>query len=103
VFAFIPFVDELLPEIAGLEAVMAIVDLVGNLALAIVDIVAHPTSAPMDIMGLLTLGGTKYEDDFASMASKRRAIGGNDLAKIGSDFKLADDKLQKVIKKDCKL
>lgn len=92
-FAFIPFVDVLLPEVEGLEAIIAIVDVAGNAALTIQDIVAHPLSAPMDILGLLTLGGTRYEDDFASMAAKRRGISASDLTKIGTGFKAVDDKL----------
>ncbi|KAE9377716.1 glycoside hydrolase family 55 protein [Stipitochalara longipes BDJ] len=98
IFAFIPFLDELTPEIEGLDAVLQIVDAAGNTALAIQGIVQDPESAPMEILGLLTAGGAKDEEDVASLANTRRGIAGDDIAKIGKTFKSLDDKLQGLAK-----
>lgn len=104
VFAFIPFIDEFTPELEALDGVFEIVAAAGNVALGIQSIIADPSSAPMDILGILTAGGFKDETDFASMAATRRGIDSDDLTKIGADFKKADDDFQAVIKmKSCKL
>lgn len=102
IFAFIPFLDELTPEIEGLDLVLSAVDVAGNVALGIQSIIADPESAPMEILGLLTAGGTRDEDEFASMANTRRGISDNDIAKIGTSFKTLDKDLQNIVSKVCK-
>ncbi|CAM6003085.1 unnamed protein product [Sphagnum balticum] len=102
IFAFIPFLNELTPEIEGLDLVLSFIDVGANTALGIQDIVANPESAPMEIFGLLTAGGARDEDDFASMAATRRDITEDDIGKIGTTFKKLDTKLQGIITKACK-
>ena len=93
VFAFIPFLGELTPKIEGLDLVLSFVDVRVNTALAIQDIVSSPESAPMGDFGLLTVAGTRDEDDFAEMAATQRDISEDDIGKIGTTFKKLDDEL----------
>ncbi|KUJ15980.1 pectin lyase-like protein [Mollisia scopiformis] len=103
IFAFIPFLDDLTPEIEGLDLVLSFVDAGANTALAIADIVANPMSAPMEIFGLLTGGGVRDEDDFASMAATRKEeVTEADIGKIGTTFEKLDTALQSLITKGCK-
>ena len=103
VFAFVPFFDDLTPEIEGLDTVFEIISAGGNTALAIQGIISNPESAPMKILSAFTGGGTRDEDDFASMAATRRAISTEELTKIGSGFKKMDEEFQSIIKHDCML
>ncbi len=102
IFAFIPFLNELTPEIEGLDLVLSFINVGANIALGIQDIVANPESAPMEIFGLLTAGGVRDEDEFASMAATRRDITDDDIGKIGTTFKKLDTELQGIITKACK-
>ncbi|KAK2616718.1 hypothetical protein QQS21_000330 [Conoideocrella luteorostrata] len=103
VFAFVPFLDELLPEIELLGGIFTIIATAGNVALGIQAIIADPTSAPMEILGLLTAGGSKRAKDYSSMATARRGIQDEKLGKIGATFKKMDDQFQSIIKHKCKL
>ncbi|KAI9742739.1 MAG: hypothetical protein M1818_003468 [Claussenomyces sp. TS43310] len=101
VFAFIPFLDDITPEIDILDGVLEIVSTGGNAALAIQGIIADPESAPMEILSALTGGGTREEGDYASMAVTRRGIDTEDLTKIGTSFQSIDADFQNIIKLDC--
>lgn len=103
VLIFIPFLDDLAPELEVLDGILNIVAAAGNVALSIQAIVANPLSAPMEILGLLTAGGFKGQKDFASMAATRRGIASDDLKKIGKLFEDTDAQFQKVIEHACLL
>ena len=79
-FIFIPFIDDFTPELEALDGVFATIGEAGNVALGIQGIVANPSSAPMEILGLLTGPGIRTEDDFAKMAAARRSLTEDDLA-----------------------
>lgn len=81
------------------DGVVAMIDAAGNIGLAIQGIIDHPENAPMEILGALTGGVTKREDDMAKLAKTRRGISSDDLAKIGTSFKSLDDKFQSIIKR----
>jgi len=102
IFALIPFLGELTPEIEGLDLVLSVVDAAGNTALAIQGIVADPMSAPMEIFGLLTAGGTRDEDEFSEMSATRKGISEDDIGKIGTTFQKLDGQLQSIVSKVCK-
>lgn len=99
---FIPFLQEVAPEVAAADAIFEIVGATVNIGLAIKGIIDDPVSAPMEILGLLTFGGARDEKDFKSLADKRRGISKDDIEAIGEDFEKLDDKLQKTIRQDCK-
>jgi glucan 1,3-beta-glucosidase len=103
VFALIPFLDDLTPAIEGLDGVLGSIAAAGNAASAIQGIIADPSSAPMEILGALTAGGVRDEEDFADMAAARRAISSDDLTKIGATFEKMDSDFHAIIKRDCKL
>lgn len=101
VFAFIPFLEEIGPSLGVADGIFEIASAAGNVALAIQGIIAHPDSAPMELLGLITAGGSRVEKDFADMAAARRAISDDDLTSIGTVFKAANDKLQNALKHNC--
>ncbi|KAJ4361597.1 hypothetical protein N0V95_001758 [Ascochyta clinopodiicola] len=105
VFAFIPFLDEIAPEIEVVDVIMtgvvAVAD-AGNVALTIASIVQDPSSAPMEILGLLTGGAGRNRDDVASIAGRKRALKDTDVAKIGSNFKKENDEFEATVKPKCK-
>ena len=101
-FIFIPFLDDLTPELEALDGVFATIGEAGNVALGIQGIVANPSSAPMEILGLLTGPGIRTEDDFAKMAAARRSLAEDDLSNIGADFKKTDSEFQDIIKPSCR-
>ncbi|KAK6075617.1 LysM domain-containing protein [Seiridium cupressi] len=103
VFAFVPFLDEIAPEVEALDAIVEIVSAAGNVGLAIQGIIADPESAPMEILGALTGGVEKDEADMATLAKTRRGISGDDIGKIGSSFKDMDNDFQSIIKRTCAL
>jgi glucan 1,3-beta-glucosidase len=98
IFAIIPFLDELTPEIAGVSAVIRFVDVAGNTGLAVQGIVANPESAGLEILGALGGVGFRNEDDFATLAAARRDITEESLAKVGTSFKKLEDGLQGVVR-----
>jgi glucan 1,3-beta-glucosidase len=101
-FIFIPFLDDLAPELEALDGAFATIGAAGNVALGIQGIVANPSSAPMEILGLLTGPGIRTEDDFAKMAAARRSLTEDELANIGADFKKTDSEFQDTIKPSCR-
>jgi glucan 1,3-beta-glucosidase len=102
VFIFIPFLDDLTPELEALDGVFQTVAAAGNVALGIQSIVSNPASAPMEILGLLGGAGVRTEDEFASMAAARRSLSEDDLESLGSDFEKSDTELQKSIRPSCR-
>ncbi|PTB38652.1 hypothetical protein M441DRAFT_49043 [Trichoderma asperellum CBS 433.97] len=103
VFIFVPFLDDITPELEVFDGIFSTVAAAGNVVLTIQAIIADPTSAPMQLLGLLTAGGTRDEGDSTKMASTRRGISEDDLGKIGSFYKEADDDFQDVIRQSCRL
>ncbi|UKZ56764.1 hypothetical protein TrVGV298_010605 [Trichoderma virens] len=102
VFAFLPFLDDIAPELELIDGLYATVADVGNVALTIQSIVSNPASAPMDILGLITGAGGRDRDEIADIADKRRALSDTELSDIGNDFKEKDDEFQEVIAPTCR-
>lgn len=102
VFMFIPFLDDLAPELLLADGLMDAAAFLGNTALAIKGIVDEPLSAPMALLGILTDGAaSKTEGDYAKMAKARDSIDEGELTKMGTVIKTLDDKFQSVVKKSC--
>ncbi|KAJ0340197.1 hypothetical protein COL922a_003629 [Colletotrichum nupharicola] len=105
VFLVIPFAGEALgPELdATILTFGRIIDLIGaggNTALAFYYIAKEPTSAPMEILGLLMAGGLgRDSSEMGKLAKARRDMTEVDLGKIGSIFKKNDDVIQNIIHK----
>ncbi|UKZ82498.1 hypothetical protein TrVFT333_010287 [Trichoderma virens FT-333] len=102
VFAFLPFLDDIAPELELIDGLYATVADVGNVALTIQSIVSNPASAPMDILGLITGAGGRDRDEIADIADKRRALSDTELSDIGNDFKEKNDEFQEVIAPTCR-
>jgi hypothetical protein len=64
VFIFVPFLDDVLPEVEALDGIWGLVAAAGNVGLTIQAIIADPESAPVQLLGLLTAGGSRSEEDF---------------------------------------
>ncbi|KAJ0379859.1 hypothetical protein COL26b_002012 [Colletotrichum chrysophilum] len=105
VFLVIPFAGEVLgPELdATILTFGRIIDLIGaggNTALAFYDIAKEPTSAPMEMLGLLMAGGLgRDSSEMGKLAKARRDMTEVDLGKIGTIFKKNDDVIQNIIHK----
>ncbi|SPQ22989.1 a8ef266c-8802-41e8-87ee-6caa1a908fce [Thermothielavioides terrestris] len=97
VFIFVPFLDDVLPEVEALDGIWGLVAAAGNVGLTIQAIIADPESAPVQLLGLLTAGGSRSEEDFAEMAASRRDIGGDVISKIGKTFQDLDNDFQGVV------
>jgi glucan 1,3-beta-glucosidase len=81
-----------------------VVSAIGNVGLAVQGIIADPTSAPMEILGVLAGGGARSEKEFEDLAAARRNdISDADRAAIGSGFKSADDEFQELVTRACKV
>ncbi|RDW56742.1 pectin lyase fold factor [Coleophoma cylindrospora] len=102
-FIFIPFLDDLAPELEALDGVFETIATVGNVALGVQSIISDPTSAPMEILGLLTGSGVRTEEDFATMAAARRSLSDQDVTDIGANFKKADTEFQDTVKPSCRI
>ncbi|PYH91880.1 hypothetical protein BO71DRAFT_442889 [Aspergillus ellipticus CBS 707.79] len=102
-FAFIPFLDDLTPELEVLDGAFETVATTGNIALGIQSIVSDPSSAPMVLLDLIAGGGLRDDDDFAKAAAARRAVTEDDLASIGKDFKAEQDKFDGLIEAKCRV
>jgi GH18 family chitinase len=102
VLAVVPFVGDAAASAAGLSQLARIISLIGEAAnggLTLYSIVKDPSSAPMAIFGML-LGGaglTRDESSFAEMASLRRGMSADDLAKIGTVFTDQSSKIKKIV------
>lgn len=102
IFMFIPFLDELAPEMLIFEGMATGLAFLGSTALAIKDIVEHPENAFIDVIGIVTDAaflrtGKGYKD----AADARRGIKGDMIEKSGTTVKTLDDKLQGVLDKAC--
>lgn len=103
VLIFVPFLDDIAPELGVLNGVFSVVAVAGDVSLGIQQIVSDPSSAPMAILGAISGAGVRSENDFAKIGSARRGLGGDELKKIGNSFADADAKFQNVIKHECRL
>jgi hypothetical protein len=101
-FIFIPFLDDLAPELEALDGVFNTISTIGNVGLGIESIVSDPSSAPMALLGLLAGGKLRSDKDFEAAAAARRALTDDDLEKIGSNFQETDSKFQNTIKPSCR-
>ncbi|WPH01347.1 Hypothetical protein R9X50_00418900 [Acrodontium crateriforme] len=101
VFAFLPFLDKIGPELELADGLFTALADVGNVALAIQQIVADPSSAPMAILGALSGPGGRTEEGLAKIAKARRDLTEDDIAGIGDEFKERNNEFQKTIKRDC--
>jgi chitinase len=102
VLMILPFVAEVSAELAGFVMVARFaftIGEVGNAAMAVVDIIREPESAPFAVMGILAgaaagKGAKGIEQTFADAAAARRLL--KDPGAMGSRFKEIDDKLSKI-------
>ncbi|PWY88961.1 exo-1,3-beta-D-glucanase [Aspergillus heteromorphus CBS 117.55] len=101
VFAFVPFLDDITPELELLDGAFETVAATGNVALGIQSIVSDPTSAPMVLLGLIAGGGLKDDDDFAETAAAARELTEDDLESIGKDFKEEEESFTDLTKITC--
>jgi putative lipoic acid-binding regulatory protein len=102
VFMFLPFIDELGPELLLFEGIATGVGFLGDTALAVKDIIEHPENAFMDVIGIVTEAaflrtGKGYKD----AADLRRGMDSALIEKSGKTIKQLDDKLQDVLGKAC--
>lgn len=107
VFLVIPFVGELLgPELGATMAVLGrivqLIGAVGNAGIAFYDIAKEPTTAPMEILGMLVGGKGGFgrsSEDMTKMTKLKRGIKDEDLKKIGGKFKKSDDTIKDMMGK----
>ncbi|PSK38025.1 hypothetical protein B9Z65_1216 [Elsinoe australis] len=98
VFALIPFVDDVAPEVVAAARIGTIVGDAGTLAESLYDIVTSPADAWIDILGAVT-GGSALGADVASIAKLANARRGmTDLKKLGPEITSLDGKLQTAVK-----
>ncbi|KAJ5211430.1 exo-1-3-beta-D-glucanase [Penicillium cinerascens] len=102
-FAFVPFLDDISPELEILDGVFETVAAAGNVALSIQSIISDPASAPMVLLDLVAGGGLRDDENFAKAAAARRALTADDLESIGKDFKAEDDKFEDLTKITCEI
>lgn len=100
-FAFVPFLDDISPELEILDGVFETVAAAGNVALSIQSISSDLASAPMILLGLVAGGGLRNDEDFAKTAGAHRALKDVDLESIGKDFKADDEKFDDLTKITC--
>ncbi|EPS35046.1 putative alpha-1,3-glucanase [Penicillium oxalicum 114-2] len=106
VLLFVPVVGEEVAAAAGLVTLARSVAIAGELAngaLAIYDTVQNPSSAVVNILGMLFGVGsiTKVSRDgqgLASVAKLRREMKPEEIASLGGIFKSNDDKLRSIMK-----
>ncbi|KAJ3495220.1 hypothetical protein NLG97_g3548 [Lecanicillium saksenae] len=111
----LPFVGEVVGELGELAAVIGrIIDIaegVGNPALAFYDLAKNPTSAPMDILGiLLGIKGksspARSGEDVAIMAAKKQGFTTEQIANMGAIYQknqgLVDKLLSSIVTRACK-
>ncbi|GFF54699.1 hypothetical protein IFM51744_08432 [Aspergillus udagawae] len=101
VLLILPFAGEIVGSVAGVAWITdaaLLADVTTSLALAGYDIVTDPKSAPMDLLNILFAGTGRTAGNLAKVASVRRGIKADDLAKFGKVFKENDDLLQGLIR-----
>lgn len=90
--------------LATIGRIISIIGAVGNAGLSIYDIILHPNSAPMEIIGVL-LGGVgadigrgfgRGSAEVKAMADGRAATAESDIAKLGDEFQANDAILKKI-------
>lgn len=105
VLLVIPFAGELIgPEAAGImqvvTRVISLIGAVGNPALAFYEIANEPTSAPMEMLGLLVGGkgggfGRKPKD-MGKLGELRRGMKAEVLERMGAVFKKNNELIKKI-------
>lgn len=101
----VPFAGEFVGEIAGLTWLVeaaVVVDIIGNTALGVYDIVTNKDHPGMAVLNMLlgamgVRGKSRSGENYSNAASKRRELGVEDVGKFGAGFKRYDDGLRKVI------
>jgi hypothetical protein len=101
----VPFAGEFVGEIADLAWLVeaaVVVDIIGNTALGVYDIVKNKDNPGMAVLNMLlgAVGGrgkSRSGENYSNAASKRRELGVEDVGKFGAVFKRNDDGLRKVI------
>ena len=99
-FAFLPFLDDLTPELEALSSFfdgVSVVSVAGNVGLMIQSIVLDPSSALMEILGLLIGGAGRDMDDISVMVAERRALTEDEIVEIGDDFKENNDEFKETV------
>jgi len=102
VLIFIPFTGdaaEIAVPLLQLARALSLLGVAGNVGIGIFDIVEDPSSAPMEILGLLlSVFDIRNPAGFAKMGAARRGMKADDVAKIGTLFKSNSDKLESVVR-----
>lgn len=101
-----PVVGEELAAAAGfasLARAITIAGEVGNGALTIYDTVEDPSSAVVNVLGMLVGVGaiakvTRDGEGLSSVAKIRKSMTSDDVSSLGTLFKANDDKLQSILK-----
>lgn len=102
VFMFLPFLDQLAPELLLLEGMATGMAFLGNTALAIKDMVENPENAFMDVLGIVMDGSSlKDAKGFKDAAAARKGISEDLIEKSGATIKKLDDKFQGFMGKTC--
>lgn len=102
VFMFLPFLDDLAPELLLYDGMANGMAFLGNTALGIKDMVEHPENAFMDLLGIVTDGAfSKTGKGYKDAADARRGINEALIEKSGKTIKQLDDKLQDFLGKSC--
>ncbi|KEZ43433.1 hypothetical protein SAPIO_CDS4614 [Scedosporium apiospermum] len=99
---FIPFAGEAAAAIGWASSTIAkigiLIGAAGDAGLMGVDLVQNPEAAPMAALGMLLMGGgARSAKRVAELAEAKKAMGGDDLAKLGAVFKANEDKLQAIL------
>lgn len=94
-FSVLAFMPEILPATFGLRTVVGLAAAAGNAGLSLQAIVEDPSSAPMEMAGLLGGGLGIREEDMAAMAAIRRDIEQTTMSKMGELFNTLNSKLEK--------
>ena len=103
IFAILPFLDELAPELVAIEGLATFVANLGNVALAIQDIVSDPSNALMDILFVMLGAGGKSADNIGKVAQTIQQLNDAVLADMGNSFKANDDSMKAAIAEKCEL
>ncbi|KKA30026.1 hypothetical protein TD95_001514 [Thielaviopsis punctulata] len=98
---FLPFLDDVVPEIAGLESIGTMISTMGNVALSIESIVANPLSAPMEIIGALMGPEGREEKGMEDLSSARRLMPDGLMGKFGGEAGRLEGQMTNLFKKAC--
>ena len=105
VFIFIPLLNDIAPAALAAARIEAIVRDARSLAVTIQDIVSDLGSAPLAILRVLGGAGATLADvgNMARLASARRGIPEDTIARIGPTFRTLDDELKAIEKPACRI